>query len=94
MEREPAAWHDHMYVRMMCEGRAPGVQDRGDADPRAEVLGIGCDGEQGLGRVVQNREAPGVGSVREGPHLRQYAPLGPGRRAVHGTSRIVNGAAW
>ena len=29
------------------------MQDRGDADPRAEVLGIGCDGEQGLGRSLE-----------------------------------------
>jgi hypothetical protein len=29
------------------------VQQRGDADPCAEVLGIGRDGEQGLGRGLE-----------------------------------------
>ena len=29
------------------------MQDRSGADARAEVLGIGCDGEQGLGRGLE-----------------------------------------
>ena len=37
--REPSTGHDHMHVRMMGEGRAPGVQHGGDADPRAEAPG-------------------------------------------------------
>ena len=48
--REPSAGHDHVHVRMMGEGRAPGVQHGGDADPGAEAPGIGGDGERRLGR--------------------------------------------
>ena len=60
VERDPAARHDHVDVRMVGHRRAPGVQHRGGADPGAEVLGIGGDGEQSLGRgaeqqVVDNR---------------------------------------
>ena len=43
--REPAAGHDHVHVRMVRHGRAPGVQHRGDADAGAQVLGVGGDGE-------------------------------------------------
>ena len=50
VEREPSTGHDHMHVRMMGEGRAPGVQHGGDADPGAEAPGIGGDGERRLGR--------------------------------------------
>ena len=38
---------------MMRHGRAPGVQHGGDADPGAEVLGIGGDRERGLGRRLE-----------------------------------------
>ena len=51
VEREPSAGHDHMDVgRVMGEGRAPGVQHGGDADPGAEAPVIGGDGERRLGR--------------------------------------------
>ena len=43
-----------MHVRMVGEGRAPGVQHRGQADARAQMLGIGGDGQQGpRGRLEQ-----------------------------------------
>ena len=46
--------HDHVDVRMMRHRRAPGVEHGGDADPRAEVLGIRRDGQHGLrGRSEQ-----------------------------------------
>ncbi len=38
-----------MDVRMVGQGRAPGVQHGGDTETRAESLGIGGDGEQGVG---------------------------------------------
>jgi hypothetical protein len=38
-----------MQVRMVVERLSPGVEESGDADVGAEVLGIGGDGEQGRG---------------------------------------------
>ena len=39
-----------MQVGMMKQVRAPSVKHSEKADLRAQVLGIGGDGEQGLGR--------------------------------------------
>jgi hypothetical protein len=55
VERQAAAGHDHVQMRMVCHGRAPGVEYGGDADPGAQVLGIGCDGERGLGRRFEQQ---------------------------------------
>ena len=55
VEREPSTRHDHMHVRMMGERRAPRVQHGRDTDPRAEALGIGCDGERRLGRRLHQQ---------------------------------------
>jgi hypothetical protein len=44
-----------MHVRMMGERRAPGVHHGGDTDPRAEALGIACDGERRLGRCFHQQ---------------------------------------
>src|SRR6516162_8127900 len=49
VERYPATWHNHMHVRMVGHCRAPAVEHSGGADTRAEMLGIGGDGEQRLG---------------------------------------------
>ena len=49
IKRDAAARHDHVHVRMVRHGRAPGVEHGGDADGGAHVLGIGRDGEHGLG---------------------------------------------
>jgi hypothetical protein len=38
---------------MMGERRAPGVEDGEDADAGAEVLGIGRNGDHGLGRGLE-----------------------------------------
>src|SRR6516165_11332291 len=46
VERYPATWHNHMHVRMVGHCRAPAVEQCGGADTRAEVLGIGGNGEQ------------------------------------------------
>ena len=40
---------------MMGHGRAPGVQHGGDADAGAEMLGIGCDRQHGLGRGFEQQ---------------------------------------
>src|SRR5215469_17007139 len=53
IERDAAARHDHVDVRMVGECRAPGVENREDADAGAEVLGIGRDGDQGLGGSLE-----------------------------------------
>ena len=55
IERDAAARHDHVHVRMMGHRRAPGVQHGGDADAGAEVLGIGGDGEHGLGGGLEQQ---------------------------------------
>ncbi len=44
-----------MDVRMMGERRAPGMENRGDADAGAEVLGIGRDRDQRLGRGLEQQ---------------------------------------
>ena len=49
VEREAAARHDAMDVRMMVQVLAPGVEHGDDADLGAEMLGIGGDGAQRLG---------------------------------------------
>ena len=50
---DAAARHDHMDMRMMGERRAPGVEDGGDADPGAEVLRVGGDGQHRIGRGLE-----------------------------------------
>ncbi len=47
--RDAAARHDAVDVRVMGQRRAPGVEHGGEADAGAEVLGVGGDGDQGLG---------------------------------------------
>ncbi len=53
--RYSTAWHDHVEMRMVRHRRAPGVEHGGDADPGAEMLGIGGDGEQRLGRRAEQQ---------------------------------------
>jgi hypothetical protein len=50
---KPAAWHDHVDMRMVRHCRAPAVQHRGDADAGAEMLGIRRDSEH---RLCRGRE--------------------------------------
>ena len=44
-----------MDVRVVGHSRAPAVEHRGRADASAEVLGIGGDREQGLGRRAEQQ---------------------------------------
>ena len=53
IERETAAGHDAVHMRMMSQGRAPGVQHQGRADASAQVLRIGGDRAQRLGGDVE-----------------------------------------
>ena len=49
VERDAATGNDAVEVGVMGQRRAPGVEHRGEADAGAEMLGIGGDGDQGLG---------------------------------------------
>jgi len=42
-----------MNMWMMCEGGAPGVKNREDADAGTEMFGVGRDGDHGLGRCLE-----------------------------------------
>ena len=55
VERYPAARHDHVNVRVVGHRRAPAMEHRGGADAGAEVLGVGGDGEQRLGRGAEQQ---------------------------------------
>jgi hypothetical protein len=44
-----------MDMRMVGQGRAPGMEDGGGADARAEVPGVGGDREQCLGRRAEQQ---------------------------------------
>ena len=50
VERDAAARHDHVDMRMVGHRRAPGVEHGGDADAGAEVLRIGRDRQHRLRR--------------------------------------------
>ena len=61
---------------MMRHGRAPGVEHGGDADAGAEMLWVGGDGDQGLGRdleqqIVDHRLVL-VGDVGDGCRQREH----------------------
>jgi hypothetical protein len=55
VEREAAARHDHVDVRMVRHRRPPGVEHGGDADARAEVARVGGDGQHGLRRGLEQQ---------------------------------------
>jgi hypothetical protein len=55
IEADAAAGRDHMHMRVMRHRRAPGVQHRGDSDARAQMLGVGGDPEQRLGRGLEQQ---------------------------------------
>ncbi len=49
VRRQSTTRHDHVHVRVMGHRRAPAMEHRGDADPCAEMLALGGNGERGLG---------------------------------------------
>ena len=55
VERDAAARHDHVDVRMVGHRRAPGVKHGGDADARAEMLRVGGDGRHRLRRRLEQQ---------------------------------------
>ena len=44
-----------MHMGVMCERRAPGMQDERGTDLRSEMLRIGGDGAQCLGRDIEQQ---------------------------------------
>ena len=63
--RQAAAGNDDVDMRMMGERRAPGVEDGGEADARAEMFWVGGDGGQRLGGGPE-QEVVDDGLVGEG----------------------------
>ncbi len=65
-----------MHVRVMGQRRAPGVQHGGDAYSGAEMLGIGCDRDQRLGRGLEqqivNHRLVLVGDIGDGGRQREH----------------------
>ena len=55
VERDAAARHDHVDVRMVCHRRSPRVEDGGDADAGAEVLRVSGDRHHRLRRRVEQQ---------------------------------------
>src|SRR5580700_7736863 len=61
-----------MDMGMMGEGRAPGVEDGGEADARAEMLRVGGDDDQRLGgRSEQQVVEGGLVVERDGADRRR-----------------------
>jgi hypothetical protein len=88
VRRQAAAGNDDVDMWMMGERRAPGVQHGGEADARAEMLRVGGDGDQRLGRRPEQEVVEG------GLVWNAMAPIGeplPRRRAL--TLRAVTVAA-
>ena len=75
IQGETAAGHDHVHVRMMRHGRAPGVQHRCDCDPGAQMLRVGRDREHGVGRDLEQQVVDHalvlVGDVADGRWQRE-----------------------
>jgi hypothetical protein len=51
----PPPGDDHVQMRVMDHGRAPGMQHGGDADAGTEMLRIGGDRQHGLGRDLEQQ---------------------------------------
>jgi hypothetical protein len=49
VRRQAAAGNDDMDMEMMGQRRTPGVQNGGEADTRAQMLGVSRDRQQRLG---------------------------------------------
>ena len=61
-----------MHMRMVSERRAPSMKHSRDADPGAQMLGIGGNGQHRLRRRLEQKAVdfrlvlPGDGADREG----------------------------
>ena len=81
IQREPARRNDTVNVGMQKQVLSPRVKDRDDTDVGSEVVGIGCDFQQGLCAgseqqiVKQTRVFQGqhIEFVRQGEHDMEIA---------------------
>ena len=55
IECDTAARHDHVHMGVVRQRRSPGVEHGCDADPCAQVLGIGGDRQHRLGRCLEQQ---------------------------------------
>ena len=55
VERDAAAWHDHVDMGMVCHRRSPCVEHGGDADAGAEVLRVCRDRHHRLRRRTEQQ---------------------------------------
>ena len=89
--REAAARHDAVDVRVMGERRAPGMEHGGEADPGPEMLGVGGDGDQRLGRGLEedgvDRRLVLVGDVGDRRRQREHDVVVGHRQAARPRGR-------
>ena len=72
VRRQAAAGNDDVDMRMVGQRRAPGVQHGGEADARAQMLGVGRYREQRLGRGLEQQVVDdGLVGERQGADLRR-----------------------
>ena len=55
IECDAAARHNHVHMRVVRQCRSPGVEHGGDADPCAQMAGIGGDRQHRLGRCLEQQ---------------------------------------
>ena len=85
VERDAAAGHDHVDVRVVGQRRAPGVEHGRDADAGAEVARVGGDRQHGLRRrpeqQVVDRGLVGEGDVGDlGRHREHDVEVADGQQ--------------
>ncbi len=59
VRRQAAAWDDDVDMRVMGQRRAPGMEDGGEADARAQMLRVGGDRGQRLGGGPEQKVVDG-----------------------------------
>ena len=94
IEGDAAGRHDAVDMRVVVEGLAPAVQHGDDADPRPEVLGIGGDRGQGLGRGLEQEAVdPGLVLVGDSAERRRQGEhhVEVGHRQQLGLARLQPG---
>src|SRR4029077_21200498 len=98
--REAAAGYDDMGVGMVGQCRSPGVEYGGEPDAGTEMLGVGRNGDQGLGggleqQVIDDRLVL-IGDVGDRPRQGEDdMEIGYGRSSPwRSDSHSLAAAAW